>query len=359
MNTFYYLNDIRYTQEQLLKYCGDTINNKELLRWEHILSRFILDWFDESDFILQKTSGSTGEPKTFMLKKDIMKKSAKLTCEFFELSEGDTALLCLPVDFIAGKMMVVRALAYGLNLITASPSSDPLKAINRKIDFTAMVPLQVSTVLENEKSNLDLISNLIIGGAEVSLQLEEKLLRTECRCFETFGMTETYSHIALREISNENKERAFTTMKDVTAQCDKQGKLIITAPFISEIPLETNDLVEILTPNKFRWQGRADNLINTGGIKIIPELLERKLKNDIKQRFVFTSIPDNKLGNKLVLAIEHRENPKLKTDIEKIVKSKLNKYEIPKEIFFIEKFPQTTSMKVNRQSVGEMVKKMI
>jgi O-succinylbenzoic acid--CoA ligase len=348
----YIINNKSYTKEQLYMLCVTTLQDKQRSRWEHIVSRFILDWFDESDTILQKTSGTTGDPKCIMLRKKVMERSATLTCDFLGLKKGDSALLCLPVDFIGGKMMVVRALTRGLNLIMKSPSSNPLKEMDHKIDFAAMVPLQVQTIID-EGDDLDMIKKLIIGGGKVTSELQTKCLRKRCKCYETFGMTETYSNIALREMN----EEYFTTIGNVKADNDKEGKLVITAPFIQVNPIKTNDVAEIISNQQFKWLGRADHVINSGGIKIIPEQLEMHLENDIRQKFIFSSVSDRKLGEKLVLIIEGEKSSEIEAGIIKLLRSKLKKHEIPKEIIYLSEFPLTSTMKVNRYELKNFLAK--
>ena len=179
------------------------------LRYEAIsctmsLEKFLEEWNNPSEFVEVKTSGSTGEPKRMMVEKRRMLNSARITCDFLGLKKGDTALLCMSTDYIAGKMMVVRSIERGLNLISVEPSGHPLAAReNLEFSFAAMVPMQVYNSLQvpEEKERLMAIRHLIIGGGAIDEAMERELRNFPNAVWSTYGMTETLSHIALRRIS--------------------------------------------------------------------------------------------------------------------------------------------------------------
>lgn len=304
---------------------------------EQAIGEFLLDWFDEKEHIEMKTSGTTGLPKLVRLQKQAMIQSALATGDFFGLKPGNKALLCLPVKFIAGKMMLVRSLILGLDLDITEPSTAPLVFNKTAYDFVAMVPLQV----QNSIKALEKVKKLIVGGAKMDAELEEKLLPLKTEIYETYGMTETITHIAARKTG----EKVFTVLPNVKIAKDNRGCLIITIPAISEEPIITNDLVELITENQFTFLGRIDNVINSGGLKLIPEQIEAKLTGKINSRFFVTGIPDSLLGEKLILAIEgeKQEFPDNFFDI-------LDKYEKPKEIVFIPKFKENENGKLLRKS---------
>ena len=306
--------------------------------FEKNIGKFLLEWLNNESFVLVQTSGSTGKPKQIILQKNGMIASAKATGTFFNLQPKASALLCLSADYIAGKMMLVRAITLGLQLDTAEPNSNPLG--NKKYDFVAMVPMQVA----NSLNKLHLVETLLIGGTKVSYQLSESILKTNCQAFESYGMTETISHIAIKLIG----AKEFTILPNVTISLDDRNCLVIEALELSSDKIITNDIVAILNPTQFILKGRIDNVINSGGVKIFPEEIEEKLAKFISVRFFIASLPDEKLGEKVILVIEG--NP---FEMEKTLFSELSKYQNPKEIVFIENFVETETNKINRKKTLE------
>ncbi|GEN75980.1 AMP-binding protein [Chryseobacterium hagamense] len=311
------------------------------------IRNFLDEWFSDSKTVKVQTSGSTGTPKIFEIEKKKMINSAEMTCNFLGLKEGDTALICLPVEYISGKMMVVRSVEKKLKLIIADPSVKPLEQLNQKVDFCAMTPLQA----ENSLDQLHLIKNLIIGGAAVSESLKNKILQTlaesgaSARIFETYGMSETLSHIALKQIAPQ-AEDYFKTFENVEISRDERGCLKIFAPSVNSEILQTNDLVKIKNGNQFRFLGRVDNVINSGGAKIFPEQLEALVKKEIGNEAVFLGIDDESLGQKLTLVIEGNSSEELKQKLSTV--GYHEKFHKPKEIIYIEKIPRTPNGKVDR-----------
>src|SRR5690606_14259353 len=291
--------------------------------WQLEIRNFIKDWFSEKDFIISKTSGSTGIPKAIEIPKSAMKMSANMTGKFFGLTQNDTALLCMPVNFIAGKMMIVRAIELKLKLYCVEPTSKINLDFTDKIDFVPMTPMQV----ENSFEALPKIKTLLIGGAPLSDELRSKLNSLETASFESYGMTETITHIALKKISEEN----FRVLENIKIRQDNRDCLVIETPYFEE-EIVTNDLVEIKNGNSFKWLGRWDNVINSGGIKLFPEQIESKLKPFIQDEFIVSSLPDKVLGQKLILIIESE------TSSFQLPTSNLSKFEVPKEIYFVETF---------------------
>lgn len=304
--------------------------------FEKPVGNFLLDWFDEKDYIDMLTSGSTGIPKTIRVLKQSMVNSAIATGNYFDLSPGDKVLNCLPVKYVAGKMMFVRSFILGLDMEFVAPSAFPLRKNEFDFDFAAMVPLQA----QNSLSALHKIKKLIVGGAKINAQLEKELLQLPTRCFETFGMTEAVSHIAAKKIG----EKAFTALPHVKISQDERNCLVINAPDVVDHKIVTNDLVELLSGNQFIFLGRMDNLVNSGGIKLIPEQIEAKLHASIPQRFFAIGVSDADLGEKLILVIEGE-----KYDFDKTLFDVLSKYEKPKDIIFVLKFKETPNGKVIRR----------
>jgi o-succinylbenzoate---CoA ligase len=297
---------------------------------------FLLNWFDSSSYIEVRTSGTTGKPKLIRIDKQAMVESAIATGDFFNLQPGDKALLCLSTDYIAGKMMLVRAIILGLELDVVLTSSFPLQNVTKEYDFVAMVPLQV----ENSLLQLNQIKKLIIGGATVNSSLKSRLKSFNTEIYETYGMTETITHIAAKDINND----VFKTLPNVTLSIDDRNCLIINAPKISNEVIITNDIVDLISEREFKWLGRYDNVINSGGIKLFPEQIEEKLQNKITNRFFISAVNDELLGQKVILVIESLTA----FTIDKDIFEELSKYEKPKEIFFVDSFVETESNKINR-----------
>lgn len=309
---------------------------KEGEDFEKPVGDFLLDWFDSKPYIEMQTSGTTGSPKFIRVSKQAMVASALATGDFFDLKAGDKALHCLPVKYVAGKMMLVRAMILGLDTEFVAPSSHPLRNNEILYDFVAMVPLQV----QNSLNELKKVKKLIVGGAKTSASLEKELMKLPTQSYETYGMTETITHIAAKKAG----EKAFTVLPNVTVSYDDRNCLVIHAPKISDEIIQTNDLVELINENQFVFLGRIDNIINSGGIKLIPEQIEEKLANTIHRRFFISSIEDAELGEKVVLYVEGE-----KEDFDSLIFNSLHKYERPKEIFFIPKFKETATGKIMRK----------
>ncbi|WP_426475975.1 AMP-binding protein [Chryseobacterium sp. CBSDS_008] len=313
--------------------------------FEKKVKNFLEEWFSEKAGVKVQTSGSTGVPKVFEIEKKKMINSAIMTCDFLGLKEGDTALLCLPVEYISGKMMIVRSIERRLKLRIAEPSLKSVENLEEEIDFCAMTPLQV----ENSLEKLSLIKNLIIGGAAVSQSLKNKILQMNLspsnRIFETYGMSETLSHIGLKQLMPMQEEH-FTVFENVTISLDNRGCLKIFAPNVNADELQTNDLVDIKNEKKFKFLGRIDNVINSGGAKISPETLEALVKKELPNEAVFMGLPDESLGQKLILIIEGNESDEVKRIISEIPFEK--NFHRPKEIIFINEIPRTPNGKINR-----------
>ncbi|WP_137905679.1 AMP-binding protein [Chryseobacterium sp. 2VB] len=313
--------------------------------FEKKVKDFLEEWFSQKTGVNVQTSGSTGVPKIFEIETKKMVNSAVMTCNFLGLKEGDTALLCLPVEYISGKMMVVRSIERKLQLKVTDPSLKPLENLNEEVDFCAMTPLQV----ENSLEKLHLIKNLIIGGAAVSESLKNKIrhmnLSSSNRIFETYGMSETLSHIGLKQLMPEQEEY-FTVFENVAISLDDRGCLKIFAPNVNAEELQTNDLVEIKNEKQFKFLGRIDNVINSGGAKIFPEALEALVKKELPNEVIFAGLPDESLGQKLILIIEGNESDEVKRKVSEIPFEK--KFHRPKDIIFIREIPRTPNGKVNR-----------
>lgn len=325
----------------------EKLNHSNLPEWEKGIYEFILNWFDKSDFILQHTSGSTGTPKEIELKKSTMQASAKKTVHYFNLQKNETAWLCLPIEYIAGKMMVVRALIGQLNLIITEPKGIP-QLPDVPVDFTAMVPLQMQKLLDTN-ANFQSIQKLIIGGAAIDTILADKIKQVPTEIYASYGMTETCSHIALQRLNGSRPDSNFKILEGVAISKNSEGCIVVQAPDLSDHQIETHDLVEIISENEFKLLGRADNIINSGGFKISPELLENEISKIIGMECIVIPEHDALLGQKLVVLVEGVENRTLAATLLEKIKFRIGKHRSPKAMRFISHFPRNSSMKIDRQ----------
>lgn len=332
--------------------------------------QFLKSWFSVDDSLAVQTSGSTGKPKTILLLKEQMINSALATSNYFDLKENTTALSCLPVAYIAGKMMLIRAITLGWHLDVVTTNSNPLNDIEKQYDFSAMVPLQ----LENSLSKINLIKKLIVGGGVVSNSLQEKINNISTAVFATYGMTETITHIAVKKLNNFNAvisseveksllqshitESYYQVLPNVKIFIDDRNCLVIDAPKVSKEIVFTNDVVLLISDTQFEWLGRFDNVINSGGIKLHPEKIEEKLSKVISNRFFVAGISDEKLGQKLVLIVESIISSEVEKSFFNKVKNlkSLSKFEAPKEIYFLDQLIETETGKIQRKKTLELLK---
>ena len=318
--------------------------------WERDLISFLKEWMDKKEYVTGKTSGSTGNPKAIRLSKRAMIASALRTNRFFRLQKEDNALLCLSANYIAGKMMIVRAIAGGFNLVVIPPSSAP--QWEGAVSFAAMVPVQVQALLATEegKMRLNSIDKLLIGGGPIADPLEKRLCELSVDTYLSYGMTETVSHVALCRIEKEGtKEKVYTALPDVVFSTDDRGCLVVEVPYLQHEPFATNDVVKLFSETSFSWLGRWDNVINSGGVKFFPEEIERKIAGLINGRFYITSLPHESLGQQIVLKIEGLPwGEEKKGLLLREMASRLMRYEVPKRILFEDKFEETGSGKIKR-----------
>lgn len=346
-----------FSRQGLLDHCSELLAFSGTPLWKKEVLAFIALFLDpEKPAITQLSSGTTGDPKTYTLTRDAMINSASRTIEFFELKRGDRVLLCLPVHYIAGKMMVVRALVGGLDLLLKEPSSRPVKDLEEGVDFTAMVPLQIEESLQNGDPFTH-INRLLVGGGELHPSTRNHLSSTTVpELYETFGMTETYTHFALKRINGPQSDPVFRLLDDVRISTDQRGCLQVEVPGVTTGTVITNDLVEINHEGDgFTWQGRFDNLINTGGVKIIPELLEEQIRECLGKECLVLPEADRKLGNRLVLLVEFQGKAAPLELWNKELQNRLSPYELPKRILTVRSLPRNPSMKPDRTSARDLL----
>jgi O-succinylbenzoic acid--CoA ligase len=343
------LNGHSYNHDELCDAAYSLVKEGE--PFEKEIGDFLLNWLDANGTIEATTSGSTGAVKKILLKKQNMVNSAISTGNYFGLRPGNTALLCLPVRYIAGKMMLIRAIILGLELEIVQPIIQVFIDPNKKYDFCAMLPIQLSKVVNEVKD----FKQIIIGGAPVPLSLLESLQEINTPIFETFGMTETITHVAIKQLNNfndqnERSQSVFEVLPEVMISQDDRNCLIIDAPHLNSEKIITNDIVKLQSKTEFDWLGRYDNIINSGGLKLFPEQIEKKISLYLKSPFFVTSMDDEELGEVVTLVVEASSN-----EVDKTIFRDLNKHEIPKYVYALPKFVTTKSGKLQRRKTLQLL----
>jgi O-succinylbenzoic acid--CoA ligase len=359
------LNGIPYSRQQLVDGCPQA----QVSAYERRVLQFCQQWLSGQETFTLQTSGSTGQPKTILLTRTQMVTSAHWTGQALGIQPGDRALVCLAVTYIAGMMMLVRGFELGLHLTVIEPVSRPLAAFApaRRFDFTAMVPLQLHETLQGEAHAGDMLDNMqavLIGGAPVSLALEEQLQRVQAPLYHTYGMTETVSHIALRRLNGPQRSDCFIPFDEVRLGLDARGCLTITSALTRGETLHTNDLVAFQTDGSFRWLGRIDNVINSGGVKVHIEQVERALEAWLmhyqagvyaERRFFVGPLAHPRLGHAVVAVIEGEPcggaaagAPALETALRTSLQPVLTPYEIPRQVYFVPQLLETLTGKIDR-----------
>lgn len=328
---------------------------------------FIRRWLSDQDEFTLRTSGSTGPSKKITVTRSQMAASARATEKALGLQPGSSALICLDTAYIAGQMMLVRSLTMGLRIVAVTPSSNPFQAVHRDIaiDFAALVPYQVQGVLSSaERDRFNTTCTIIIGGAALDTETTAQLLPYRTSFFATYGMTETLSHIALQPLNGEDASPFFRALPGIAIRRDDRGCLVIDASYLPD-RVVTNDLVELEDATRFRWLGRFDNIINSGGVKIIPERVESEVKKALKSlniqcRSFIAGLPDQQFGEKVVLVLEgeglrEEDQQALYTALQRT----LTRYEIPREVIMVKVFDMTETGKLNRYSTLQNLNKSL
>ncbi len=327
--------------------------------YKDAILRFRDQWFLNTPPPFQiQTSGSTGKPKTIEISKEQMEASASMTGQALGLTNSDNALVCLNTQYIAGKMMLARAFTIGMTAYILPPVANPFKHITKSlsISFTAMVPYQMKTTIEESPDKIGVLNQMkaiLLGGAPVGHQLEESLQNIEAPVYSTYGMTETVSHIALRRLNGRNASPVYTVLSGISIGLDERSCLTIKGPVTRDETIITNDIVKLIPPGQFIWTGRIDNIINSGGVKIQIEELERSISGIFNtlgytNRFMVTGIPDNCFGTSVVLLIEGFFAEEQKNRLYHELIQTVSKYEVPKKIFLIPEFSETATGKIDR-----------
>ena len=348
------IDGVEYPSEYFINREFLNLPSETLPPWKGSIFEFLAGWFSDEDIISVMTSGSTGAPKVTHIPKLAMIQSAEATIRYLGLEDCQSALLCLSPDYIAGMMMIVRALVGDMNLVPVKPEGHPLTGAGLKKlpDFAAMVPAQVYNTLQNPQTAalLKEIKTVIVGGGEIPPGLERDIESLPNKVYATYGMTETVSHIALRRVSGPEKESFYTVLPGITVSTDARGCLVIQAPEIIKGEVVTNDLAEVRDEKSFIWRGRYDHIINRGGVKIIPEELEKILAGHIHNRFFVGGFPDRKLGEVPVLVIESAAvSEESLNSIKQFIKSNSKLKELIKDVVCMPQFIETENGKINRK----------
>lgn len=306
------------------------------------IADFLEKWYGPEDMIQIPTSGSTGKPQLKNYSKESILASAEKTAQFFKFKPGQKALLALPVKYVGGQLMVVRAIVADMDLYAVAPSSQPLESNLPSMDFVPLTVHQFHSSYDRDRSTLNKVKNILLGGGPVSSSTQELCKELSCSVYHGYGMTETLTHIALRNITL--NEEHFTTLPGIKLSIGDQSNLIITAPHLEETVV-TTDCVELLSDSSFIWLGRIDNIINTGAVKINPETVENKLEPFIEHRFFIGAVEDERLGQKVALVVECAAC----SDIDLVILgAALEKYERPKVLLTLPKFSMTDTGKIKR-----------
>lgn len=300
------------------------------------------------------TSGSTGDPQRISLSREDMICSARRSSRFFEFFPGKRALLCLPLSFVAGKIMLVRAIVSELTLDVIAPSSNPLAEIDHELDFVAMTPMQLDGILRENPGKLDLVKTVLLGGAAVPARLKKIIPGLKSEVFLGYGMTETITHIALTKLSDPSVDY-YKAMEGIRFEIDERNCLIVLDNLIGQT-IRTNDIVKLIDPFRMKWLGRIDHVINSGGIKIHPEIMEEKLEDHLNARVLIMSEPDDKLGERMVLIAE-MENSQVNIEgLTSYISGVFTRFHIPKAIYTIPQFPSLNSGKTDRRKAFVMAR---
>lgn len=325
---------------------------------------FLHLWMSGAEEFALQTSGSTGTPKTITVSRNQLSSSAAMTGAALSLHKGTSAVVCLNVQYVAGLMMLVRGMELGWELTVVEPAANPLLALGSEssFDFIAMVPMQLSSCLENEETKIrvDNLGKILLGGAPVSVALARKIAGLAVPVYQSYGMTETVSHVALRKLNCPAPEEYYTVLPEINFGQDERGCLYVAGPMTNGELVQTNDLVSIVSAEAFTWLGRFDNVINSGGVKIILDRIDELIAElffemDYAANFFSWYQEDEKWGQKLVLIIE-KNNGILSEDVLlKEIRRKVSVYETPKHVYFANQFIKTETGKIDKRRTAKML----
>jgi len=326
-------------------------------------SEFMQSWLSGKEEFIFHTSGSTGLPKDIRVTRIQLQSSAFLTGKALNLPKGTRALVCLNINYIAGTMMLVRGLELGWDMTITEPSSNPLLEFeDPDFDFVAMVPFQLSTCLADEKTKhqVEHLGKILLGGAPIQVSLQKQIGRLNVAVFHSYGMTETVSHIALKRLNHPQPDNAYTVLPGIHFGVDHRGCIFLQGVVTGNEKVQTNDLVEITSENSFIWLGRADHVINSGGVKVVLDTVDQIVaevfyESGYTNNFYSWHESDEKLGQKLILIIENNGDELSAEHIIKELRKRISVYQTPKHVYFVDEFIKTPTDKVDRQKTAQAV----
>ncbi len=344
-----------YSKEELVNHLSIQLKAESSAEWERSIFQFALEWLDEKQELFEvKSSGSTGIPKVIHLTRQQMIDSAIATQTFLGLQQGDKALLVLPTQFIAGKMMMVRALEIGMDLYFYPPQVSVLEKVNQSFDFVALIPLQVQYALNNGLlSQLNSLKKIIIGGAELHQKYILQLKTLDAQLFATYGMTETITHVAMRDLKDAKAN--YNALPGISFDVDENNCLQISSDRLPQKTIQTNDVVKLVSEKSFLFMGRSDFIINSGGLKIQIEEVEHKISTILNKEFVVVGRKDENLGQALILVIQDTSDSINEHSLIEEMKNILPKNHLPKSIHFSDKLPRTVNHKIDRLAISKML----
>jgi len=338
--------------KELQAFAHDLRTRDDTAEWAAPLAAVITDLSTKRGPLLMHTSGTTGAPKPIRIGRNDLRASAALTAATFGLHPGDRALLCLPCDFVAGKMMVVRAMLLQLDLHLVDPRGSVLANLRThdRFRFAALVPLQLHRALQEDKSRLQRqFDTILLGGGPVSDALIEDLQDLDVAVFQGYGSTETVTHVALRRLNGPGRSTAFEAIGKVHFGRDPRGCLVVYTPHLSTTQHVTNDLVELIDDTHFHWLGRHDHVILSGGKKIFPEQLEARTAGVIPYPHYFTGVHDDVLGQAVMLVLEtERPQQEVLPEVLSSLMTTLHPHELPRRVQALRRIQRTSGGKIIR-----------
>lgn len=336
----------KYSLDEILK--SLRLKSKKTKYLEEIIS-FLGKWNSDDDSFIIKSSGTTGPIKEIDFSRSSLIQSAKITIKAFNLNKNSILISALPFSFVAGKMMLVRALELKCRVLVLEPSSNPIIELNSKATFAAFTPYQLQHILKESSEKLELIDKIIIGGSKVNNTLGARLALIKSEFYETFGMSETLTHVAIRPINGADSSEYFTILDEFDYSINSDQCLEIKASHLGDEKLITTDIVRLVGARQFEWLGRIDNVINTGGVKVYPETIERKLSEKIKEPFIISKIKDDFFGEKVLIIIESEKQ----LEMDDLDLSALSKFEVPKVVRIVKELPRNNNGKIIRLNSNE------
>ncbi len=351
---------ISYTLAEFQSFLSQQLAKETLLHWERSILNFAAQWCNPNISVFEvQSSGSTGKAKTIQLSRQAMIASAQATGKALSLQKGQSALLCLSADYIAGKMMIVRALELGLDFYYTQAQADILSHLTRTYDFCAVVPMQLQHAIDHQQTNnINLLRCILVGGDALPMQYVPPLQALSSRLYATYGMTETITHIALRPLNGQQVSDVYHCIAGVRVHTTPDGCLCIKAPHLSIANLCTTDMAILYSPTTFQLLGRKDFVINSGGIKINPLDLETKLAEFIILPFVTTAIPHPTLSKAVVLLIESEKPLANEPALLAQIKKALPAYHAPKQLLYTSQLPRKANGKIDRRACAVLAESL-